>query len=57
MSLDKNRVLVECECGLIFRIVEAEIPASDRFCDLVPEKDLGARRKQCYEVGRKKKSK
>jgi hypothetical protein len=49
MSLDKNRILVECnDCGLIFRITEAE--SEDEtvvLCDLIPEKDLGARKKSC----------
>lgn len=49
MSLDENRILVECDCGLIFRLLENEIPEDERFCDLVPEKDLGQRKKQCIE--------
>lgn len=49
---DKNRVLVQCErCELIFKLTpkQAEDENID-LCPLVPEKDLGARRKQCMEI-------
>ena len=57
MSLEKNRILVECDCGLIFRLLEEEIPTNEKFCGLVPEKDLGARKKTCFESAPKKKRK
>lgn len=49
MSLDKNRILVECDCGLIFRLTEKEIPSNEKFCHLVPETDHGSRKAQCHE--------
>lgn len=49
MSLDKNRVLVECEqCGLIFRVNEQQYDNDEIvLCDLIPEKDLGHRKNTC----------
>lgn len=52
MSLDKNRILVECDCGLIFRLAEKDIPLNEKFCGLVPEKDLGNRKKACHNFNK-----
>lgn len=49
MSLDKDRILVECDCGLIFRLKEEDIPENEKFCDLIPETDHGSRKAQCFE--------
>lgn len=48
MSLDKNRILIECDCGLIFRLTEDEIPVDQDFCGLIPEKDHGSRKRACF---------
>lgn len=49
MSLDKDRIIVECDCGLMFRLTEKEIPKSNKLCKFVPEKDHGSRKKQCFD--------
>lgn len=51
MSLDKNRILLECaKCGLIFRVDEKTANDEEAvLCDLIPEKDLGSRKRKCQK--------
>ena len=47
MPKDENKILVECKCGLIFRLTEKESEKDLLLCDYIPEKDLGYRLKKC----------